>query len=82
MGLECAHKGHLLRLIFAATWGKYDLYDDYPNPLVPMDGETATLVDVQQWAFSFAPGRVYEKEPYFVVYDLLLWTMRKVRILE
>lgn len=63
-----------MRLVVANT----PFFSNHPNPRIrnahnaPMSSEEAA-----RWAYEYEPDVSYDGEPYFNLYALLLWTMKK-----
>lgn len=78
MGKECPNRGQLIRLFYAFSHGCYPLFrDHYRDRPTHLTDDPAKMEELMQWFFGNVPGVSYEKEPYFNMYHLLLWTMRQ-----
>lgn len=82
---DCPLEGHIIRVLYAFSWADYPLFHAYPNrPAEKMVYSTSaeSLRQLKQYFHSYTKGKDYAKEKYYNIYDIFLFAMKHLNVVN
>lgn len=81
---DCPAAGHMIRVLYAFSWGDYPIFHSYPGRPLDKIGYTTDNEKVRQltqYFHSYTRRDDFATKRYFNIYDIFLFAMRQADII-